>query len=117
MNALPADVNSNTIVNTQDYFIDRAALGSAPGTVTPAYSIFNDVNGNAIVNTADVLTVRSLLSTALPNSEPQPAVFTSASAFAALASNGSLSLAEARQLAWAALGNEFTRQADDQDEN
>lgn len=115
MNALPGDVNSNTIVNTQDYFLDRAALGSVPGSVTPPYSIFNDVNGNAIVNSADVLTVRSLLATSLPNGEPLPAVFPSASAFASLASGGSLTIAEARQLAWAALGNDFTDGTSDDD--
>ncbi|MFM1903726.1 MAG: hypothetical protein RLZZ440_1626, partial [Planctomycetota bacterium] len=115
MNALPGDVNSNTIVNTQDYFLDRAALGSVPGSVTPPYSIFNDVNGNAIVNSADVLTVRSLLATSLPNGEPLPAVFPSASAFASLASGGSLTVAEARQLAWAALGSDFTDGASSDD--
>ena len=111
MNAVPGDVNSNTVVNTQDYFLDRAALGSAPGTPSPVYSIFNDINGSGIVNSADVLTVRSLLSTALPNGEPVPAVFPSSSAitFGALgATSGVLTLAEARQLAWAALGSDFT---------
>ena len=109
---LPGDTNTDTAVTNGDVSIIRAALftsTSSPGSPV-LYTIFKDINGDSAITNADVSITRARLFSQLPAGEPIPPIVPPPSVrsvgFSNSATSGSMTLDEARQLAFAAIGSE-----------
>jgi hypothetical protein len=109
VNMLPGDTNTDTAVTNGDVSIIRAALftsTSSPGSPV-LYTIFKDINGDSAITNADVSITRARLFSQLPAGEPiVPPPSVRSVGFSNSATSGSMTLDEARQLAFAAIGSE-----------